>query len=225
VKTATPTPTSRTAATARRMAEGHESAMDASSRFRQGLSLPQSSPPSAQPPALPRARRPTTAAAPARFASPDLRSPPPPTSCAGGWPRTPSCRGGSSYARARGSEMGVTCRIWSRAEASRRARVAWRVLGFGRWRRAEREGAASRARVRFALLAPTAVTGPRLRWARRALATNRCDARCDPGSRAAGEGGGWQVYTIKKKRVGKRVDRVVPSCQTGVCLVYNYQLI
>lgn len=73
VKSATPTPASSTAATSRRTAEGHESAMDASSLLRQGLSLPQSSPPpssapSAQPPALPRARSPT--AAPARFASP-----------------------------------------------------------------------------------------------------------------------------------------------------------
>ena len=82
VKSATPTATSRVAATARRMAEGHESAMDASSLLRQGLSLPQSSPPSppsapsAQPPALPRARSPT--AAPARFANPrDLPCPPP----------------------------------------------------------------------------------------------------------------------------------------------------
>jgi hypothetical protein len=127
VKSATTTATSRTAATARRRAEDHESAMDASSLLRQGLSLPQSSPPSppsAQPPALPRARSPT--AAPARFAAPRIHTTTPPVRPHAPLSVTASTiarRGSSSRSRARERER---CGRWiwildpgERVEASR----------------------------------------------------------------------------------------------------------
>ena len=183
--------------------------MDASSLLRQGLSLPQSSPPSppsapsAQPPALPRARSPT--AAPARFAAPRICPPasassalahrsllplarPPAAAAHRARTREREMRAAGSGHRRAGGGGGVACGLFDFSlplfpgwggEHGRRRLRLLRGVRF----------ACSHASLRLASfqVAPTVRVSPR----RGAPSTDRCDTR-DP---AAG-GGDWRVGPV-----------------------------
>lgn len=170
--------------------------MDASSLLRQGLSLPQSSPPSppsapsAQPPALPRARSPT--AAPARFAAHRIR--PPASAALAHRSLLPLARppGAAAYlARATEREMralDLEAGEWVEVEPSRRdalrvgsiCRLSLPLFPLGsteHGRKQQGEGSLRLARTpRFALL-PVPVPVPptvRVRPRRGAPSTDRC---------------------------------------------------